>query len=273
MPLPVIQPTQDRSGSRVLAIYIQTEHHWAGHFGEPIRLDEGTAWASPEVPRVGEANQFVQHAPHPNRATIQPLLAKVQSPFERLGCVCRRWTFDPCLGDVEAEAAQLRAMGWKDADVQVMLLAEGFTEPPIGLPRGVTVLPMRSAYSQVRELSADAASRRNDPALVDAVLLHLDDPIVDGFLLMDGTKPLAGAMVMNVGENARIESLYVHSQHRRRGLGRAMLSVVLHHCRRSASRRVMVGTGPGDQPAATLYMKCGCETVGIVRQLDLPENA
>jgi GNAT superfamily N-acetyltransferase len=77
-------------------------------------------------------------------------------------------------------------------------------------------------------------------------------------VLLDGDRPLAGgAFLRHDATTARITHLWTHSAHRRRGLGRRMLTELETEAAARGYRRLHVTVGCGRPEATGLYAAAG----------------
>ena len=106
-----------------------------------------------------------------------------------------------------------------------MLHLAGTPSGPVREVAGLTVIPARASFRHARELARERAAEWDEhPQLIEAAMLHLDDPHYDAMLgLRDG--PAVGfAGVLAVGDVGRIDQVFVSEKFRRRGIGRTMMS-------------------------------------------------
>jgi ribosomal-protein-alanine N-acetyltransferase len=95
-------------------------------------------------------------------------------------------------------------------------------------------------------------------------MMHLDDPHWDALLaLKDGTA-VATLGVLAVGEIGRIEQVFVSPEHRRRGIGRTMMSRALEICARSLFKHVFLSCDGDNTPAIALYKELGFTKIGEI---------
>jgi len=65
-----------------------------------------------------------------------------------------------------------------------------------------------------------------------------------------------------VGEIGRIDTLLVSEKHRRRGIGRTLMSRALEICARSLFKHIFLSCRPASAPAQALYAQLGFRKVG-----------
>ena len=107
------------------------------------------------------------------------------------------------------------------------------------------------------------AAHAQIPQLVEASLLHLDDPHWDSFLAMDGGRVVGMAGVLVAGNIGRINEVYVSEDDRRRGVGLALNTRVLETCARSLLKHVLLGVADENTGGLAFFEKFGFERIGV----------
>jgi RimJ/RimL family protein N-acetyltransferase len=99
---------------------------------------------------------------------------------------------------------------------------------------------------------------------------------LDGVLVAELADGIAG--YVKVGPALRLESshhvleikgLSVSSEHRRRGVGKALIHAATQHARAAGARRLMLRVLSHNTAARDLYAACGFEVEGVHRELFL----
>jgi GNAT superfamily N-acetyltransferase len=113
-------------------------------------------------------------------------------------------------------------------------------------------------FMQEAELSPDAAKQRR------ALELILADPLrARIYVARDGDRVIAMAALhfttstAEGGKVARLEDCIVHPEHRRKGVGSALLEYVIAQARAEGALRVMLLTDGDNTRAQALYRKMG----------------
>ncbi|MEX2240629.1 MAG: GNAT family N-acetyltransferase [Burkholderiales bacterium] len=130
------------------------------------------------------------------------------------------------------------------------------TAAPDDVPQLVELLGI--LFTQEHELSPDPARQRR------ALELILADPSrARIYVARQGGKAIAMAALhfttstAEGGKVAGLEDCIVHPEHRRRGVGKALLAYVLEQARADGALRVMLLTDGDNARAQALYRKLG----------------
>jgi ribosomal protein S18 acetylase RimI-like enzyme len=251
----------------------QTERHWAQHIAEDAQLDVGLAFTNAELSRVWDANRIFD-ASLPEQTTPAEAVEMVEQHFAERRTQCHAWVVNP-----SAKASQtgplvehLLSRGYRTRSEDILYLQHLPQVPPIDAG-GVKVIPARASFRHVRELAAESSRVHGDAAdqLVEAAMLHLDDPHYDSLLALRDGRAVAEVGVLAVGELGRIEPLYVAESSRRQGLGRTMMGRALEICSRSLFKHIFLSCLPDNAPAQALYAALGFRKVGEIVSYMAPD--
>lgn len=259
--LPTPMPEPDRQD--LLRLFLRTQLHWGQSLGEETALDVGTAIVNGELSEMAEAN-FVIQAALAEDQTPKQAVASVEAHFASKASRCGRWIMN--IGSpsqsVDPLAEYLLGHGYHRQRMRVVHLAGAPGQ--IKEAGGLKIIPGRASYRHFHQLAEAAGDEAGCDQLSELFMLHMEDPNFDSVIALDGTNAVATAGVLSVGDIGRIDQLYVHPAHRRRGLGRTMMSRVLESCARSTFRHVMAALKPEEQPAGALFASLGFTTVGEI---------
>lgn len=94
------------------------------------------------------------------------------------------------------------------------------------------------------------------------------------FLLVEGETVLGCVALRRLdGEAAEMKRLYLRSEGRGRGFGRALTEAALSEARRLGYRRVRLDTVPGMEAAQAIYRALGFREIGPYRENPIPGAA
>ena len=79
------------------------------------------------------------------------------------------------------------------------------------------------------------------------------------------TEPVAFALAWSVADELQLLDMASHSEHRRKGYARALLSELLSYARREHKRLFLLEVRQSNEPAIRLYRSVGFETTGVRR--------
>jgi ribosomal protein S18 acetylase RimI-like enzyme len=153
-------------------------------------------------------------------------------------------------------ADELLARGYAEHRIDVMHLRRS----PVGRQKpveGLTILPARAAFRHARQIADEEAREWGVPQIADAKMMHLDDPHTDALVALRAGQAVAIVLLLTVGEVGLIHNLFVHPEHRRRGIGTTMMDRGLEICARSQFRHVLLGVAASNEPARRLHDRCG----------------
>jgi ribosomal protein S18 acetylase RimI-like enzyme len=128
------------------------------------------------------------------------------------------------------------------------------------------IIPARASYRHSQTLAEEASRRWNEPQLVDAAMLHLDDPHWDAMIALKDGRAVARVGVLAVGDIGRIDHVFVSEPFRGQGIGRTMMSRALEICARSLFKHVFLSVAPDNSRAIDLYQRLGFEKIGAIEE-------
>jgi GNAT superfamily N-acetyltransferase len=257
MHLPVIQTTPvSPSDEDRLRLFLRTQLHWGQALGEQTELDVGTAIVNPDLPELADANFVIQAALADNQPPEQAL-RQVEEHFVAQRSRCGQWLMNhgSPAHHVQPLVEHLLANGYQRHSMRVMHL--------LGVPGqivevgGLKIIPARASHRHAQQLAQIAAAELGRPDIAQSMLLHLDDPNWDSILALDGPDAVAIAGVLSVGDIGRLDQIYVVPSHRRRGIGRTMISRTLEICARSVFQQVLTATWPDQRDVTQLLVGIG----------------
>ena len=266
MPLPIIESHHVPQPADLIRYYLRTESHRVQHLAEPETLEVGTAFANPQLPLVRDANQIMEVSLPPGKTSAQAI-ELVDAHFAAIGVRCYHWTMNPsaAAAQIQPLVEHLLLLGYKPHIEDVLYLRHG--------PRtvietgGLTIIPARASYRHMRQLIEEDVARWGPEALeqlIEAGIMHLDDPHVDALLALRDGVPVGSVELLAVGELGCITSLYVSEGFRRQGIGRTMMSRALEIAARSLFKHLFLSVAPENEPAQRLYSALGFQKVGQV---------
>lgn len=268
--LPILKSPFATSHADLLRFFHKIELEWTRPLGEETVLDCGTAIVNPRLSAVREANGVLDAALMPGTSAAAAF-DEVQRHFAAAGSVCRRCVLNPSASPDQAAPLidHLLQRGYTKTARDVLHLPR-LPQTAIAETAGLKIIPARAGFRQLRALTEENAA--NAPQVVEAALLHLDDPHFDALLALKDGVAVAFVGVLIVGELAGIQSLFVSPDFRRRGTGRTMMSRALEICVRSLSRHVLLSVNPTDESAVRLYGELGFEKIGECVSYAAPEE-
>ena len=82
---------------------------------------------------------------------------------------------------------------------------------------------------------------------------------------MIGDEIVGYAGLAAAGDQADVQTIAVRAEHRRRGIGRALLTELLDEAARRGAERVFLEVRADNPPAQTMYERFGFERIGVRR--------
>lgn len=269
MQLPVLSHSAPGAAD-LMRMFAQTERVWARHLGEETVLDFGTAIRSVELPNVYDANLLLDAALPPGFSAEQAFEA-VTAHFAEAGQRC--WAWSP---NVSADAAQIAPLrqyllerNYRHQLTDVLHRQAVKAIPAVPRP-DLQIIPARASYRHARALAEEATRSHGEPQLVDARLLHVDDPHVDALLALEDGRAVGGLAVLSVGEIGRIDDVFVLESHRRRGIGRTLMVRALEIAARALLRHIFLSCHGSNEPAMSLYKSFGFTRIGAIEAFYAP---
>ena len=257
MSLPILPSHRAFGDADLVRLFHRTEVEWCRQIAEETVLDCGTGFTNPQLGNVHDANQVLDASLAEGMAPADAL-AEVEAHYRGRGARCWKWVLNPALPSDRTEplGAHLANAGHTPGAYDIMYLG--------GQPAGVIeevgdlrIIPARASYRHARQLYEEASSRWQEPQLVEAGMLHLEDPQTDSVLALKDGVAAALVSVLTVGEIGRIEDVFVAERFRGQGIGRTMMSRALEICARSLFKHVFLSCEAGNAPAIALYTKLG----------------
>jgi ribosomal protein S18 acetylase RimI-like enzyme len=262
MPLPILSHQPRPTNEDLVRFFHRCELHWGAQLAEQTTLDVGTALTNPQLPGVWDANRMME-ASLPDGMSATEAVALVSAHFAAQGAACTSWTMAPAApaDRIALLCEHLLSLGHVRRAHDILYLT-GRPRGAIEEIPGLTIIPARASFRHARALAEQSAAEVGYPQLADGCMLHLEDPATDALLALENNTPRALVAVLSAGEVGCIELLYVAASHRRRGIGRTMMSRALEICARSLFKHVFLECDAADAAAASLYAKLGFERVG-----------
>ncbi|MBI4581806.1 MAG: GNAT family N-acetyltransferase [Planctomycetes bacterium] len=211
--------------------------------------------------QFGLIGNQVREVTIPAGMTVARAYEEVQAFFRGAGAPCRRWT--PALGQPTEELeAFLATRGFVPKRRTVMALRPWPELPPH--PR-VRIVPGRAVRQALRELllSDEGLGRTDRRELVaQMVLSRMDDPGFDMLLALVDGQPAGQGALLQAGPIAAIYDVFVRKEHRRQGVGLAIVADLVTLCRRLELRTVVLDVDEENAAAIGLYERCGFVRAG-----------
>src|SRR6266496_3326450 len=225
MPLPILTHRPPPSSDDLIRFYHRCDLHWHRQIAEEeTPLEIGVALSNRQFPQVHDANLMLD-ASLPPGMSPQDAVALADEHFRAAGTRCWKWVLNPAAAPEQTRplADHLLAAAFARQDHDIMYLAAR-PSAPIEEVAGLTIIPARASFRHVRQLVEESVAAHNTPHLVDAEMLHFEDPQTDALLAMKDGTPVAWVSVLTVGEMGEIEDVFVSKKFRRQGIGRTMMS-------------------------------------------------
>lgn len=262
MPLPILNSPANATPESLVRYFHQTERRMAEHLGEPEQLDVGTAIANPMLSRVHDANVLLDAA-IPEGASAAEAFNAAQAHFDGQGVRWWKCVVNPSMAAERTAplAEHLISNGYTRQTSDILYL-DRMVATTIAEAAGVKFIPARASYRHARQLADEMAAVAREPQLAEVLMLDLDDPHWDAVLALVHTEAAGHVGVLAVGEIGRIDTLLVSEKHRRRGIGRTLMSRALEICARSLFKHIFLLCRPASAPAQALYAQLGFRKVG-----------
>ena len=122
--------------------------------------------------------------------------------------------------------------------------------------RILTLLPLVPANANLNAEQVQAARLRfQESSAFDVLVAEADDQVV-GFLVLSFVSALTGL-------RAWIDDLAVEPDHRRKGIGRALVEAAIQRASRRRATHMFIDTNRGDLEATGFYHACGLSDGGV----------
>jgi ribosomal-protein-alanine N-acetyltransferase len=262
MPLPILQANASSDPQTLIRLFHKTQHHWTQHLAEEEQLSIGSAFANPDLSRIHNANCILDAA-IPQDVSLPNALAEVQSHFASRGLRCLKWVTNPStpIDQLQPLIETLEQTGHQKKSSQIFHLNH---MPTRAIPQatGLKIIPARASFRHAQQLAEEIATEWNEPQLIQANLLHLEDPHWDALIALKDGNAVAKIGVLAIGEVGLIQEVFVSKNHRSQGIGRTMMSRALEICARSLFKHIFLSCNPANTPAISLYEKLGFQKLG-----------
>ena len=258
MPLPILHTSSDT----LIRLFHKTENHWTQHLADEVQLACGSAYCNPKLNKVWDANRLLNGS-LPEGATPQESFEEVQAYFTQQGSRCYGWEMNPSAprDRVDGFVAHLEKLGFAHRSHDILYLSHMPTSP-IPAVANLKIIPARASYKHAQSLAKESAAEWNEPQLVDAAMMHLDDPHFDALLALREGVAVAMLGVLAVGEIGRIDQVFVSRDFRRQGIGRMMMGRAGVFRPRSLFKHVFLSCDSTNIPAIALYSRLGFNKIG-----------
>jgi ribosomal-protein-alanine N-acetyltransferase len=224
----------------------------------------GTAYANSELAEVWDANT-IRDVALSDELSAQEAFDQVEGHYASKNTKCFYWTFNPSAPPQRTGPLMelLLSRGYQVFGNDIMALQRA-TMPASSDVAGLKIIPARASFRHARQLFEESAARYKTPQLVEAMMLHLDDPHWDALLALKDGQPVGHIGVLAAGEIGRIDEVYVAKAHRQKGIGSLMLSRALEISSRSLFKHVLLSVNPKNAAAINLYQRFGFAKIGQI---------
>jgi ribosomal protein S18 acetylase RimI-like enzyme len=263
MSLPILKTSSAPTVETLIRHFHRFESKWSEHFSTRTSLDFGTAWSSPEFNRVHIANRMLEVA-LPPQISPQQAFDQANEHFAAQGLICWKWVMNPSSPSEEILPMQgfLLAKNYQRQASDIMSLDRVSLPATSTNVQNMRIIPARSSFRHARSIYEEKTAHWNTPQLVEAEMLHLDDPHYDALLALKDGIAIAHVGVFSMGESGFIEDFYVSPTFRRHGIGTIMLCRAMEICARSLFKYVLLRVLPDNEIAIALYKKFGFVRIG-----------
>lgn len=101
---------------------------------------------------------------------------------------------------------------------------------------------------------------------VDVALIHLDDPQLEWWVAMIGTDAVGVGGLYQVGDLATVRDFFVLPDHRRQGIGMAVIGHLLGVARRLTPRVIVASTPNAKADLSSFLTASGYEPAGTITE-------
>ena len=247
------------AGTTIGAVLRSTHAHCL-QLSQTEALEWGVAYTSTRFAGLPDANQLREFMV-PDENDVPTACAAVDACFARRGLTCLRWA--PAMEQPHKAVGRfLSQKGYQRRDRFACALAEW---PDVTTRDDVRILPARAMRREYRRTFTAPTGPHRD-LRAEAGLERLDDAGYEASLAVLDGRPVGRCALLQTGDIGRVIDLYVLPEHRRRGVGTALLAHVLGVARRFMARMVCLAVGVDNSPA----LRC-VERMGFVRDGTLVE--
>jgi GNAT superfamily N-acetyltransferase len=255
MPLPVLNSPTRRSDADLLRLFARTESLFSDSVAESTPLQSGSALTNSHLPNVAPANRMLDGMV-PAGGSAEQALAEANAHFAERGLRCSEWWLNPAKPN-DALSAALLAAGYLPHSIEVFALSSPARPADSASPQ-LSVYSARAGLRHARSVIEEmTALRTHAEEETEAMLMHLDDPHFELLLASESGVPLGMVGVFAAGDIGRIESLFVRTSHRNRGIGGSLLNRAVELCARSRFNEVFFGTSELILPRPNLFDNYG----------------
>jgi ribosomal protein S18 acetylase RimI-like enzyme len=273
MPLPILKSNVTVSNVDLVRFAHQVEVEWSRHLSQETVLDFGTAMVNPQLKTVHDANRILDAAllPGTDPATA---FESAEQHFAAAGAVCYRWLLNPSLSSDRTQplADYLLARGYVRNALDILHLPR-LPQHPVRMVGDLKIIPARASFRHYRALAEQQADHWKTPEMVEAIMLHLDDPHFEALIALKEGHAAGTVGVQIIGELGSIQDVFISNTFRRHGIGRTLMARALEICVRSLLRNILISVDPGNIPAAALYRSLGFEKIGELVAYAAPGTA
>lgn len=255
------------TNDEVLSAVRRSGQVYFGQLTEQHTLSAGIAHCAPAYPLLAECNHL-REVILPNNGTLANFYEEVQDFYAAQHLTCHRWV-PAAETPVEPLEAFLAERGYVTRRKVAMVWDQEVDLPTRNDVRILPGRPMRQALHALRltderfepHVLAQLAESRNE---------RMDDPQYDAFVAMIGKTPVASGVLIQVGDIARVENVFVTPDCRRRGIATHLMHDLLALARRLALRITVLETEDDNHAAIALYRRCGFRPAGAYVQFIAP---
>jgi len=229
-------------------------------------LDYGTAFCSPAFTALSEANQLREV--WLESVDGETAFLRAESYYRERHLTCYRWT--PAASQpLDPVEALLLSKGWRRRDLTVMKLTDiELGRAPVN--DAIRILPARAMPKALRQTYAGDGPRAEVRAALASE--RLNDSNYDLFVAMLDGHPAGRIGYLEVGDIARLASVFVAPNFRRRGVGLAMAAHFLRLVRRLLPRAVVTCTEAENTGGLAFLRRCGFTAAGTLIEFDRPSG-
>ncbi|MCP4594208.1 MAG: GNAT family N-acetyltransferase [bacterium] len=257
-------------GATILGAVSRTNEAYVQQVARADLLEWGTAYSSAEFAGLPESNQLCAFTVA-NDDEVRRAYPEVEAHFAARGTKCLRWSAAP-----DRPSESMGQFLFEKGYQRRRALACGLADWPVLSARPeVKVLPARATralYEQTFFNPAATCTSEHMALAAAAGLERLDDARYDASVaLLDG-KPVGRGALLHHGDIGRVIDLYVSVEHRRRGIGTAILLHLLSIARRTMARTICLEVDADDPPARRWVERAGFVADGETVQYWHPDT-
>ncbi len=241
----------------VISAARRSNRAWCEQLGMGESLEFGVAYASPDYPRLPDANQL--RDAWIADADPQTIYERAEAYYAERGITCRMWT--PASGQSVAPVESLLlANGWRRSDVSAMGLVSWDSENLPEEYESIRVLPARAMRKAYQATVSDAW--QGDAARIESAVDRLNDSHYDAFIAQIDGKPAGRIGYLEVGEIARLSDFWVSPAYHGRGIDHALAAHFLRTARRLLPRYIVACIDVEDEDGRAQLERHGFAVAG-----------